>query len=388
MDRSIKVKASLLLAVAVTGTIGVTGIVQADYQPSATDVVGVGAETLNFTMDFLSDGDAQGDLGFNAANNARKLVAFDSTADANARNAYVNGSTFLAPIPLNPTVVLRAGSSPVQRPTTSGSSFSAINADTGAVHKIDFIKSIALPTAAQQTTAANNGWGFLHVVQIGSDPLQIVASNNTNAPAGLTAAQLVGIYQGTTVHWNDIPGNAAGSPDVIIPLITPVGAGTRNTLLADLRAANGGNAIVLGANVRTVEPNDPTDITILNAAEAPNAIMPFAVGRLNLWNTGYFKNPNTPFPGGVALTPGVHALTGTPPGGGAFYSTTIGLYVIFRQSDTVDDPWQPGSTKNWVQTLFSDPTGSPYVSKPAAQALIAASGVTPTYNDLGNVSAG
>ena len=49
---------------------------------------------------------------------------------------------------------------------------------------------------------------------------------------------------------------------------------------------------------------------------------------------------------------------------------------------------EPGGSRNWVQTLFSNPggTGSPFVAKSSGQALIAASGVTPDYDDLGDVS--
>ena len=50
---------------------------------------------------------------------------------------------------------------------------------------------------------------------------------------------------------------------------------------------------------------------------------------------------------------------------------------------------EPGGSRNWVQTLFSNPGGAtPFFGKSSGQALIAASGVTPTYNDLGDVSSG
>jgi hypothetical protein len=72
------------------------------------------------------------------------------------------------------------------------------------------------------------------------------------------------------------------------------------------------------------------------------------------------------------------------------YASPITDYVIFRQSDaTSTTPFEPGGTRNWVQTLFSNPGGStPFVAKSAGQALIAASGVTPNYVDLGDVSSG
>jgi hypothetical protein len=50
-----------------------------------------------------------------------------------------------------------------------------------------------------------------------------VDSTATNAPAGLSAADLFGIYTGTYTTWNQLPGNSGGSTDTIIPLIPPSG---------------------------------------------------------------------------------------------------------------------------------------------------------------------
>jgi ABC-type phosphate transport system substrate-binding protein len=386
MDRSFKVKAALVVAATFTTSAGLIGSSGADYAPSATDVVGIGGETPQYNVDFGADGDTLGDLGYNAANNVNKLVSIDATADSNGRAAYANGSTFTTLKPLNPTVVLRAGTYPVQRTTSTGGGYSALLADTTTVHKIDFIRAASLPTAAQQATAASNGWGYLHVVQIGTDPLEVVGAIGGHAPAGLSAAELVGIYQGTYVHWNDLPGNSGGSTAAIIPLLPPSASSINKTFLADLKTANGGVAITLAATVQTVEQNDPGAIT--GASSPADAIAPFSIGRLALWNSGYFHNPATVFPGGAALTPGVVALTGTAPDAAAAYTDINGLYIVFRQSDTSAGPWQPGSTKNWVQTLFSDPGGSPFFKKPAGQALVAAAGGIQGYSDLGNVSAG
>ncbi len=374
----------LSLAVAASFLLGTAAVAHADYAPSGTDVVGVGGETPQYNVDFAADGDTAGDLGYNAANNVNKLVSIDATADSNGRAAYANGSTLTSPKPLNPSVVVRAGTPPTQRVSSTGGGYSALLADSNK--QINFIRAASLPTAAQQQAAGNAGWGFLHVVQIGTDPLEVVANDTTNAPAGLSPAELIGIYQGTYKHWNELPNNSGGSTDAIIPLLPPSASSINKTFLADLKAANGNTAIVLGSNVLTVEQNDPGAIT--GASTPADAITPFSVGRLNLWNSGYFHNPNTAFPGGSVLTPGVHALTATAPDGAAAYDDVNGLYIVFRQSDTTAAPWQPGSTKNWAQALFSDPSGTPFFKKPAGQALVAAAGAVPGYNDLGNVSAG
>ena len=367
-----------------------TGVAHADYQPSPTDVVGIGGSTPQYELDFGANGDIAGDLGYNAANNVNKLVTFDATGDANGRDAYADGSTLAAPVLLDPTVVLRAGTSPVQRPQSSSNAISALLADTGAVEKVSFAASASEPTAANQTTASHNNWTFLHVVEIGTDPEEIVADSTTNAPAGLSIAELLGIYKGTYTQWNQLPNNSSGSSDTIIPLLPVASSSITKTFLADLKTQNGGTAPTLSAAVKTVEQNDPTAITSLPAAQSVDAIVPFSNGRLNLYGSGYFLNPVTVFPGGSPISAGVKALTATAPDASAGYTDVNTLYVIFRQTDaTSTTPWQPGSSQNWVQALFSDPSGPPpFFATPAGKALVAAAGATANYQDLGDVSNG
>ena len=363
------------------------GIGYADYAPQAGDIVGVGGDTPQYAANFLADGDYAGDLGFNASGSYNRLVAFNATADGNGRSAYANGSTLSSPIALNPTVTLRAGTFPVQRVSSSGNAITAFLADS--TKQINYIFSSSLPTAAQQTLAGTNGWGYLHVVEIGTDAVKIAEANTTNAPAGLSAAELVGIYKGTYTHWNDLPGNSGGSADTIIPLIPPSSSAIYKTFVADLKAANSGTAVTLSASVKTVEQNDPSAIT--TASTPADAILPFSQARFNLWGDSYFHNPATAFPGGGVLSSGIKLATSTPPDSGTAYTSPVTDYIIFRQSDTTSTtPIEPGGTLNWIQTLFSNPGGDtqPLVQTAAGQALIAASGVTPLYNDLGNTSAG
>jgi ABC-type phosphate transport system substrate-binding protein len=375
------------LSVVALSVVG-AGAAFADYAPQPGDVVGVGGDTPQFAFDFGANGDTLGDAGFNASGAYNRLVTFDATADGNGRSAYTNSATSgTASVALNPTDVLRAGTYPVQRVQSSGAAITALLADKSTPETINFVFSASLPSSAQQTTAGSNGWGYLHVVEIGTDSVQIaVDSAATNAPAGLSAADLLNIYTGSYTTWNQVPGNSGGSTDTIIPLIPPSGSSIYKTFIADLTTANNGTAPVLAAAVKTVEQNDPTAIT--SASTPADAIVPFSAARLSLWNSGYFHNPATVFPGSsTALTPGVKLLTGTP-GDGTVYDSPITDYAIFRQSDaTSSTPFEPGGTRNWVNTLFSNPGGtSPFFEKPAGQALIAAAGVTPNYQDLGDVT--
>jgi ABC-type phosphate transport system substrate-binding protein len=361
----------------------------ADYAPQPGDIVGVGGDTPQYALEFVADGDYSGDAGFNAAGAYNRLVTFNATADGNGRSAYTNSvTTGSASVALNPTDVLRAGTFPVQRVSSSGAAISALladdNATTGEV--INFVFSASLPTAAQQTQAGNQGWGYLHVVEIGTDSVAIAAdSTTTNVPAGgLSINELLSIYTGAITKWNQLPGNGSGSSNTIVAEIPPSGSSIYKTFIADLTTANGGVAPTLSASVKTVEQNDPTAVT--SAAASADAIVPFSAARLALWNDGYFHNPATVFPGGAVLSAGVKLLSGTAGDGSAAYSSPITDYVIFRQSDASSTtPMEPGGSRNWVQTLFSNPGGAaPFVAKAGGQALIAASGVTPVYDDLGD----
>jgi len=370
--------AALAMPVVGIGQIVVgAGPASADPAAQAGDIVGVGGDTPQYAVDFAVNGDfVHGYVGYDSGGGVNRAAYFDATADANGRPSKT---------PSDPTDVLRADGYPLPRIQTDGAAISALLADTGIPETINFVATATLPTAAQQTEAGINGWGHLHVVQIAADSVEIAAdSSSTNAPAGLSAADLLGIYDGHYTKWNQLPGNSGGSGATIIPELPPTGSSINKTFLADLRTANGGTAPVLAGDVVTVEQNDPTAIT--GASSPANAIVPFSAGRLNLWNSGYFHNPGVPFPAGSALSPGISLLTGPVPGGGSYYDSAIHDYIIFRQSDaTSSTPLQPGGTLNWVNALFSDP-GNPtqaWFDTAEGQTLIDDSGVTATYDDLG-----
>lgn len=356
----------------------------ADYQPQEGDVVGVGGDTPQYALDFLVNGDTSGDSGFDASTGVNRVTYFDATADANGRQAYTQNSTESSPSYLDPTVVLRAGESPVQRPQSSSAAIAALVADTANPETINFVAAASEPSSTQGGDVA----GGLDVVQFATDSIKIaVDSTATNAPAGLSAAELLGIYEGTYRTWNSLPDNSSGSSDDIIPEIPPSSSSVYSKFIGALTTANGGTAPTLGSDVITVEQNDPTAIT--SASSPADAIVPFSAGRLNLWNDGYFHNPATVFPGSsTGLSPGVKLLTGTPPDSGTSYSTAITDYIIFRANDlSSTTPYQPGGSLNWVKTLFYDPSGpTPYIDSPEGQTLITESGVTPSYQFIGTIS--
>ncbi len=375
----------------------------ADYQPQPGDIVGVGGDTPQYAVGFALNGYPHGGLGFNSSATVNRVIAFDATADGNARSAYANGSTETSPIPLNPTDVLRANTYPVQRVSSSGTAIKALLADWQATpstaHKqnptytneINFVASASLPSSTQQSQAVNQGWSGLHTVQIATDNIEIAVNSGTggtNAPTGLSAQQLLYIYSTNGAKWKTVPGIISSSSDVIIPELPPAGSSVYKTFIKALNKVYNNTtgttpAFTPSTSIVTVEQNAPTALT--GAARPADAIVPFAAGRLSLWNNSFFHNPATVFPGGSELTANVALLTGAPGDSNPVYKSAISDYTIFRQIDLSDTtPIEPGGTLNWARALFSDTGGpQPFFEKASTQTLLADAGVTPSYVDIG-----
>jgi hypothetical protein len=358
-----------------------------DYAPQSGDVVGVGGDTPQYALDFLVNGDTAGHLGFDSSTGVNRVIPFDATADGNGRQAYTQGSSEASPSYLNPTVVLRAGQNPVQRPQSSSGAINALVADTNTPETINYVSSASAPSLTSEPGIADVPGG-LDYIKFGTDAIQVVADQAaTNAPSGLSAAELANIYDGTYKTWGAIPGYSGPSPSAsIIAEIPPSSSSVYSNFVKALTAADS-SFTVDSAFVQTVEQNDPTAIT--GASSPANAIAPFSAARLKLWNDGYFYNPATVFPGASSpLTPGVSALTGTAPDSSAALNYGITDYIVWRAGDTSSTtPYQPGGALNWVQTLFYDPSGpAPYIDTPEGQALITSSGVTPSYGTLQTIT--
>jgi hypothetical protein len=320
------------------------------------------------------------------------VFSFDATGDASGRASYQNGSSTA----LASTIVIRANSKPIVRPNGSGAGISALLADSS--HQIDFVRSSRLPKASEESDSRAQAFGGIHVFRIATDGLQIAVNANSagdtswNGPAGLSAAELINIYNGTYKRWSDVPSyTGPAEADAIVPILPQVGSGTRNDFLADLKTANGGVDVALASTVRTSEEHDPTAIsglasgtlTFADSTTAPytkaDALAPFSTGRDKLIDTGYFGT--TPAPNTVSL------LTGTPPDAGTSYLLARSLYLLARQSDvTSTTPFLAGGSLNLVNTLFG--TSTSQYGKVASNGLYTAAGVTRSWADLNFTTSG
>lgn len=445
MLSTIKTRRALAVAGAFAFVLGVSApAALADYAPKASDVVGVGSDTVQYASDFIADSDHLGDTGYNALGNTNRLVNFDATPDANARLAYsaaglgsattalcapgtgstagtgnASGTHAGSPCGLNPTLVLRAGLNPVQRPNGSGAGYDAMLRDTGKLRYVDYSRSSACQGAG--TGCRGKVVAGYDSIQIGSDPLAILTATTTNAPS-LSVAMLKSIYTCAATKWTDVGG---GSSDPIIALLPQLGSGTRSFFLGQLGLTEG--SLGTSCGITTVEENDPTAIAATTNAGI-DTIEPMSGGRLNLFlgklGTGgdnsspalpYFQDSSCQLlittgncaTASKSLKPAVTlvapAAGATASDGAAVFNVSRPLYIYFRDADVNSTKmFQPGGTLNWVRTLLYNPCsaaaasagtcstdavtgasygpgGAPYYASTAGQTLIAAAGISPTY---------
>ena len=218
------------------------------FVPAAADLVGVGSATSQHALHVRAEG--AGSWSAQVPAPAFKIASFAATG----------GGTIAVP------------GAAVTRPngSTEGKALLATNAN------VDFARSSSAQSPAE--TAAG-----LQSIPFAVDKiaLAVSAAVPSNAPANLTPAQIVGIYNGTIKDWKDIDPTKSGT---IAPKIPQAGSGTREFFLQQLQAMNGGVAVTLGASVLPIQEQDATAVR-----SDPNAIVPFSVGRATLLGAGNLR---------------------------------------------------------------------------------------------------
>ena len=287
--------------------------------PAADDIVGAGSDTTMFALDNLAYG-ATIDGVFVPGYNQGKTSALLQTWDA--------GPSY------SPNITPKTGAAQTTRPNGSGDGKSRLFG-SGDNPAFNFARS----SSALSSTEVSAG---LWAVPFAADGLKMaVDSASTNAPAGVTAKQLVDIYQGTVTNWKDLGGQDAP----IHPLIPQSGSGTRSFFLAQLKAANGGVDITLDTTkVKETQEHSDTDIKA-----DPDAIAPFSTGRARSFST-------------------VKLLTDTAHGG---FDATRAVYNVVRQADL---------TAPWFAPIFGK---DGFICSDAAKPLIYAGGLSQLQRNNG-----
>ncbi|MBC7632221.1 Ig-like domain repeat protein [Aeromicrobium sp.] len=222
------------------------------YDPSfipdaGTDLVGVGSDTTEIVMHYLSEGHA-GVAGFNFEKSSNRLASFAALSDT-------------------PTIVLRSGEAPVNRPNGSGNGKKTLYGPGNNV-SVNFARSSSSLNTAEDSAG-------LRQFPFAVDGLKLAVSKTaSNAPASISPAEMVKIYDGTYHVWGDIPGYAGPAPTALIkPYVPQSGSGTYSFFVAQLQAANSGVAVNISGNSETQEHSD------VDVKDNPNAIVPFSTAR-------------------------------------------------------------------------------------------------------------
>lgn len=216
------------------------------FTPVAADLIGVGSDTSQHAVHVLAEG--TGSWGAQTPAPAFRIASFAATG----------GGTI--PLP----------AAAITRPNGSGAGKALLYGGGNNVD-IDFARSSSAQSAAE-TSAGLQSFPFA------LDTLAMAVSNSvpSHAPASLTPAQIVGIYDGSITDWSAVGGTAG----TIAPKIPQAGSGTRSFFTAQLQAINGGVAVTLAVSVAEVQEHDDTLVK-----NDPNAIAPFSVGRAQLLGT-------------------------------------------------------------------------------------------------------
>ncbi|MCW2750878.1 MAG: hypothetical protein JWR83_1988 [Aeromicrobium sp.] len=220
------------------------------FTPATADLVGVGSDTIEIALDYLSKGHGGTD-GFNAqsATTGFKVASY-------AASDGVNASSTISP-----------RGTAFTRPNGSGAGKSLLHA-AGNNLDVNFARSSSTLNAGE---ISDNLQQFPFAV----DGLKLAVSGTaTNAPASISPADMVKIFNCTYTTWGQIPGYTGPAPTgAIHPLVPQAGSGTLSFFVAQLQAANGGVAVPTTCDGTTQEHSD------VDIKDNPNAIAPFSTAR-------------------------------------------------------------------------------------------------------------
>jgi ABC-type phosphate transport system substrate-binding protein len=239
------VVAGSALAVGLAAPASAASTFDPSFTPTTGDLVGSGSDTSEVAVDYLVKGH-NGVAGFNAGKSTGRIASYAATPSEQ--------------------ITLRDGST-ITRPGNSGAGRSQL---FGTSNNTNFDFARASSSIAVGSAEANAG---LQQIPFAQDGLKMVTATTTNAPATISTADLVKIYDGTWKTWDQVPGATGSAP--IEAYIPPTGSGTRSFFTTQLAKANtGGAAVTLATTLKTAQEHDPTPIQ-----NNPNAIAPFSTGR-------------------------------------------------------------------------------------------------------------
>ncbi|GAA4624726.1 hypothetical protein GCM10023196_026070 [Actinoallomurus vinaceus] len=175
--------------------------------PATNDIVGVGDAHDQSALTALA-----GTYNGQATTPADKLASWDAT-----------GSTTITP---------KAGCAPIERPRTSSEGIAALQADASGC--VDFARSVR-PAAGGEESLAFMPYAY--------DGVSWLAGSVSNAPAGLSTADLAAIYTCTARTWQKVGGTSTAK---IVPLLPPSGSELRDFFLSAIGVTKPGSCVGTG----------------------------------------------------------------------------------------------------------------------------------------------
>jgi ABC-type phosphate transport system substrate-binding protein len=232
--------------------------------PRASDAVGVGSDTTQYLLDQLA-------LDFDTAHAGAKSKLYSWDA--------VNPDT----LAIGDDIVTKKGCASISRPDGTNQGIRALEANArpagkAASYCIDFARA-SRPRTSTDLACAPGGICF---VTLAGDAVtwasRSAASGGTDAPANLTPAQLVKIYECEVTNWDQVGGQNAP----IEAFLPQTGSGTRTFFLTALGGGTTpitpGSCVSDGATTGdpggTIEENEGINPLL----DSPEAIFIYSVG--------------------------------------------------------------------------------------------------------------
>ena len=244
------------LALVVTSAVPALADPPGGISPRASDVVGVGSDTIGYLLDQLSH-------DYNKANPKAPtlLYSWDPTSPAGKAGG---------------TIVTKATCPPIPRPNGSSAGIAALEANTiDPSDPNDFCIDYAGSSRAAAAGDPGCAVPGICFVPLAGDAVtwaaRDTASGGTDAPASLTLAQLKGIYLCKITNWAKVGGKNA----LIKPFLPQTSSGTRVFWLTAL--GGGTTPVKPGGCVsdvhNTLQDNQGTSPVL----DSPEAIVPYSV---------------------------------------------------------------------------------------------------------------
>ncbi len=330
----INIKRPVVLGIMASLALGMVATAPAAHaEPVSDSYVAVGSDTLEASMDALTNGTKATGSSVRIRANGQNVANYDAFGSAKIQSKSTG-----------PFYV---------RPQGSGNGVAALIASVRGTgfNGTDITNQVDIARSSSSAGSNASATGNLVYVPYGRDAITYVYKpvvGHESDLANLTTAQLKGLYDGTIT--------TIGSTTVNV-MIPQSGSGTRKTFLSDIGVSTDSTCGVTACTTSTVPENDASQLTVAGS------LICFATSNWIAQSNGYQVTTIT---GGQLLgtIDGNAAATGTAPSlvpGATFYGTGYGRdvflvveYARINPSDPKYDATLAGLVNSGVSTSLTN----------------------------------